>query len=169
MHLPISSHDTPHFYWCLKTHVLVADGQLLLLIHIPIQDRAQQCHIYVIFNLPVPHGNVSTQYKTENKYIGVQHDRTQAVVITEQHCSTCLHANGQFCKVGAPFQALTNAPSCIGALYAKINQEIGVQCSLIIFHTAPAFPTVVITSNQWIFLSTHTHHARISHNNNFTW
>ena len=32
MHLPISSDDTLHFYWYLKTHMLVADGQFLLLI-----------------------------------------------------------------------------------------------------------------------------------------
>ena len=78
----------------------------------------------------------------------------QAVVITKQQYSTCLHANGQFCKTDAPFQALTNPPSCIAALFAKNNQEIEVQCSLSVFHAPPAFPPIIITSNLWIFILT---------------
>ena len=90
--------------------MLVADGQFLLLIDLPMQDRAQKLQIYEIFNLQVPHADVSAQYKIKNKYIGVTYDETQAVMITEQQYSTSLHANGQFCKIEAPFQALTNPP-----------------------------------------------------------
>ena len=75
-----------------------------------LQDRAKQLQIYGIFNLPVPHGDVSAQYKINNKYIGVTYDEMQAAMITEQQYSTCLYANGQFCKIEAPFQALTNQP-----------------------------------------------------------
>ena len=106
------------------THVLVADSQFLLLIDVPIQDRKQQLQVYKIFNLPVPHGDVSAQYKIDKKHIGITYDEARAVMITQQQYSTCLHANGQFCKIDAPFQALTNQPSCIMALYAKNNQEI---------------------------------------------
>ena len=145
MHLPISLDDKLHFYWYLKTHVLVADGHFLLLIDVPIQDRAQQIQIHEIFNLQVPHGNVSAQYKIDNKYVAVTYDETLAVMITEQQYSICLHANGEFCKIDAPFQTLTNLPSCIAALYTKNDKEIGEQCSLYIFHTPPAFPPIVIT------------------------
>ena len=41
MHLPIPSSDPLHFYRYLWTHVLVEENQFLLLIDIPIQDRAQ--------------------------------------------------------------------------------------------------------------------------------
>ena len=58
------------------------------------------------------------------KYIGDTHDKTQAVVITEEKYSTCLHANGQFCKIIVPFQAVTYPPSYIAALYTKNDQEI---------------------------------------------
>ena len=36
MHLPISSYNTLHFYWYLNTHILIADGQFLLIIDLPI-------------------------------------------------------------------------------------------------------------------------------------
>ena len=66
-------------------------------------------------------------------------------MITEHQYSTCLHANGQFCKIDAPFQAVTNPSSFIAALYTKNNQEIGVQHSLSVFNTLPAFPPITIT------------------------
>ena len=40
MHLPISLDDTLYFYWYLSTHVLIAKEQFLLLINVPIQNRA---------------------------------------------------------------------------------------------------------------------------------
>ena len=64
--------------------MLVADGQFLLLIDVPIQDRAQQLQIYEIFNLPFQHGDVSAQNKISNIYIGIKYDKTQAVMITKQ-------------------------------------------------------------------------------------
>ena len=46
MHLPIRSSDLLHFYRYLWTHILVEENQFLLLIDVPIQDRAQQIQIY---------------------------------------------------------------------------------------------------------------------------
>ena len=72
MYVPISSLDnTLHFYQYLSTHVLIADGQFLLLIDLPIQIRVQQLQIYEVFSLPVPHSNLSAEYKVNYKYIGV--------------------------------------------------------------------------------------------------
>ena len=65
---------------------------------------------------------------------------------------TCLHANGQFCKIDAPFQALMNPLSCMAAPHAKNNPGIGAQCSLPIFDTLAAFPPNVITLNPWILI-----------------
>ena len=137
MHLPISLDTTLHFYRYLKTHVLVAEEQFLLLIDVSIQGRAQQLQIYEIFNLPVTHGDMSARYKITDKYIGITYDETQAVVITELQYSTCLHANSQLCKVNTPFQALTNPPTCTMALYAKNNKEIEAQCFLLYFTHHP--------------------------------
>ena len=63
MHLPISSDNTLHFYQYLNTHVLIAEGQFLLLIDVPTQNRAQQLQIYEVFSLPVPHSNMSAECK----------------------------------------------------------------------------------------------------------
>ena len=53
MHLILSLIDTLHFYQYLNTYVLIAGGQLLLLIDVPIQNKAQQLKIYKVSNLPV--------------------------------------------------------------------------------------------------------------------
>ena len=70
MHLPVSSQDTLHFYRYLCTHVLISDKQFLLLIDLPMQDCAQQLEIYEVFNLFIPHGNLSACYNIDNKYLG---------------------------------------------------------------------------------------------------
>ena len=84
MHLPILSSDPLHFYRYLRTHVLVEENQFLLLIDVPILDRAQQIQIYQIINLPVPVGNYSMRYTMDTKYLGVTYDRTKAMDIPEE-------------------------------------------------------------------------------------
>ena len=103
MHLPISLDDTLHFYCYLNTHVLIAEGQFLLLIDVPIQNRAKQLQIYEVFNLPVPHSSPSAQYKINHKYIGVTYDETKAVAHMDQQYISCQHTNRQFWRINAPF------------------------------------------------------------------
>ena len=147
MHLPISFDDTLHFYQYLNQYILITDGQFLLLIDVPIQNRAQQLQIYEVFNLSVPHRNLSAQYKISHKYLGVTYDETKAVAIMDQQYIACQHGNGQFCRINAPFQPLTNPSSCITALYAKHDQSIKEQCSLSISHVPCTFIPVAVTSN----------------------
>ena len=60
---------------------------------------------------------------------------------------------GQFCRITAPFQPLTDAPSYITALYAKNDQAIGQQYSLSISHVPHKFVPVAVTSSLWIIPS----------------
>ena len=119
MHLPIPSSDPLHFYRYRWSHMLVEESQFLLLIDVPIQDRAQQIQIYKIINLPVPVGNYSMRYTINNKYLGVTYDRTKVMDIPEDQFKLCKEANGQFCPLMTPLQPLTNPPSCVAALYTK--------------------------------------------------
>ena len=89
MHLPIPSSDPLHFYRYLRTHVLVEENQFLLLIDVPIHDRAQQIQIYKIINLPVPVGNYLMRYTMDNKYLGVTYDRTKVMDIPEDQFKLC--------------------------------------------------------------------------------
>ena len=119
MHLPIPSSDPLHFYRYLRSHMLVEESQFLLLIDVPIQDRAQQIQIYKIINLPVPVGNYSMRYTMDNKYLGITYDRTKAMDISEDQFKLCKEANGQFCPLMTPLQPLTKPHSCVAALYTK--------------------------------------------------
>ena len=58
LHLPISSEDTLHFYRYLHTHILIENKQFLLLVDIPMQDRACQITIHEVFTLDIPHGKL---------------------------------------------------------------------------------------------------------------
>ena len=76
LHLPISPEDTLHFYRYLRTHVLIENKQFLLLIDIPIQDRARQITIHQVFTLDIPHRNYSACYDISTRYFGVTKDAT---------------------------------------------------------------------------------------------
>ena len=97
MHLPIPSSDPLHFYRYLWLHVLVEESQFLLLIDVPIQDRAQQIQIYKIINLPVPVVKLLHEIHHGQQYLGITYDRTKAMDIPEDQFKICKEANGQFC------------------------------------------------------------------------
>ena len=153
MHLPIPSSDPLHFYRYLQMHVLVEENQFLLLINIPIQDRAQQIQIYQIINLPVPVGNYSMRYTMETKYLGVTYDRTKAMDIPEEQFKLCKEANGQFCPLLTPLQPLTNPPSCTAALYTKNSREIDRLYESTTKAQPEIYLPIPLTPNVWAIIS----------------
>ena len=153
MHLPIPSLDPLHFYRYLRTHILVEENQFLLLIDIPIQDRAQQIQIYQIINLPVPVGNYSMKYTMETKYLGVTYDKTKAMDILEEQFKLCKEANRQFCPLSMPLQPLTNLPSCVAALYTKNSKEINRLCELTTKTQLEIYLPIPLTLNVWAIIS----------------
>ena len=153
MHLPIPSSDPLHFYRYLQTNVLVEENKFLLLIDVPIQDRAQQIQIYKIINLPVPVGNYSMRYTMDSKYLGVTYDRTKAMDIQEDQFKLCKEANGQFCPLMTPLQPLTNPPSCVAALYTKNSRKIDRLCELITKTQPELYLPIPLASNVWAIIS----------------
>ena len=153
MHLLIPSSDLLHFYRYLWIHVLLEENQFLLLIDVPIQDRAQQIQIYQIINLPVPVGNYSMRYTMDNKYLGVTYNRTKAMDIPEDQFKLCKEANRQFCPLTTPLQPLTNPPSCVAALYTKNSREIDHLCELTTKTQPELYLPILLTSNVWAIIS----------------
>ena len=150
LHLPISPVDTLHFYRYLRTHVLIEDKQFLLLIDIPIQERACQITIHQVFTLDIPHSNYSAHYNINTRYFGVTKDATMGLELSSTQFEVCKQANGQFCHISTPFQPLANPPTCIAALYAKNAASIQSKCSLQLHQaTATPLPTQ-ITPDVWI-------------------
>ena len=89
LHLPISPEDTLHFYKYLCTHVLIESKQFLLLIDIPIQDRACQITIHQVFTLDIPHGNYSACYDINTRYFRVTKDATKGLELSMAQFQTC--------------------------------------------------------------------------------
>ena len=150
LHLPILPEDTLHFYRYLHTHVLIENKQLLLLIDIPIQDRACQITIHQVFTLDIPHGNYSAHYDINTRYFGVTKDATMGLALSTAQFWTCQQANGQFCHISTPFQPLANPPTCITVLYAKSKASITSKCSLQLCKTTTTALPTQITPDVWI-------------------
>ena len=151
LHLPISPEDTLHFYRYLHTHVLIKNKQFLLLIDMPIQDRARQITIHQILTLDIPQGNYSACYDVDTKYLGVTKDATMAVELSTTQFQVCQEANAQFCSITTPFQPLANPPSCIAALYAKTTAaDITSKCSLQMHKASVTNLPTKIAPDVWI-------------------
>ena len=153
MHLPVSSEDILYFYRYLHTHILITVEQFLLLIDIHIQDHAQQLKIYQVFNLVIPHGNLSSHHNMDTKYLDITYDETRAMEILEQQFITYQQANGQFCSINTPLQPLANPPSCFAAIYAKNKAGIKKRCSLQIRNMNSATVPTPIAPNIRILTS----------------
>ena len=150
LHLPISLMDTLHFHGYLRTHVLIENKQFLLLIDIPIQDRAHQITIHQVFTLDIPYGNYSAHYNITTRYFGVTKDATMGFELSSTQFEVCKQANGQFYHISTPFQPLENPPTCIAALYTKSAVNIKSKFSLQLCKvTATPLPTQ-ITPDVWI-------------------
>ena len=103
LHLPISPEDTLHFYWYLHTHIMIENKQFLLLIDIPIQDRAHQITVHQVFTLDIPHQNYSACYDVNTKYLGVTKDATMGVELSTTQFQACQQANGTVLPHFHPF------------------------------------------------------------------
>ena len=149
-HLPISPEDTLHFYRYLHTHILIENKQFLLLIDIPIQDRAHQITVHQVFTLDIPYGNYSACYDMNTRYFGVTKDATMGVELSTMQFQICQQANGQFCHISTHFQPLANLPTCIVALYTKTKMGIVSKCSLQLHKTTTTNLPTQITPDVWI-------------------
>ena len=60
------------------THILIAYKEFFLVINVPIQGHVQQLEIYEVFNLVIPHGNLSAQYNIDSKHLGIICDKAKS-------------------------------------------------------------------------------------------
>ena len=82
-----------------------------------------------------------------------------AVEMSLHQFSICQEANGHFCNVIIPFQALANPPSCITALYTKNTCSILGRCALQI---SISTCTQCVDINYTTFHHNHNHHVHLA-------
>ena len=150
LHLPISPEDTLHFYRYMRIHILIENKQFLLLIDIPIQDRACQITVHQVFTLDIFHRNYSARYDINTRYFRVTKDATMGVELSTTQFQIFQQANGQFYHISTPFQPLANPPMCIAALYTKSKAGIASKCSLQLRKTTTTALPTQITPDVWI-------------------
>ena len=73
-----------------------------------------------------------------------------AVELSTTQFQVCQEANSQFCSITAPFQTLSNPPSCTSTLYARSTADITSQCSLQIQKASNINLPTQISQDVWI-------------------
>ena len=150
LHLSVLPDDTLHFYRYLCTHILIENKQFLLLIDIPIQDRSWQITIHKVLTFSISHGNYSTCYDIDTRYLGITKDAPMAVELSTTQFQVCQEANNQFCSITAPFQPSSNPPSSATTLYARSTADITSWCSLQIWKASDINLPTQISPDVWI-------------------
>ena len=145
MYLSISSDNTSHFYWYLNSHVLIGDGTVPAMHWFG--HKKTECNsfqIYEVFSLPVPHSNLSAEYKVIYKYIydniwwdkGSCHHKSAV-----QNLSTCQWTVLQDkCTIPTPCKPTIMCYSHI----CQNDQAIKEQCSLVISHMPCHIPVYLL-------------------------
>ena len=85
--------------------------------------------------------------------MGITHDKTNAVKISEDQFKTCQKANRQFCSLNTPLLPIANPPTCVSALYAKDKASIQRRCPLQIMKTNSVSIPTSIAPNVWVVTS----------------
>ena len=92
----------------------------------------------------------------QNKSLGITHDETSIVEISEDQFKICQKANGQFCILNTPLLPLPNPPTCVLGMYAKDKGSIQNRCSLQIKKASSINIPTSIAPNVWIITSSTT-------------
>ena len=122
-------------------------------IDVPIQDRSQRITIHEVLTLSIPHGNYSAHYDINTRYLGITKDATMVVELPTTQFWVCQEAKSQFCSITAPFQPLSNPPSCATTPYARSTANITSQCSLQIWKASHINLPTQISSGVWIIIT----------------
>ena len=125
-------------------------NSFLLLIDIPIQDRACQITVHQVFTLDIPYGNYSACYDMKTKYFGVTKDVTMGVELSTTQFQNVNKPMDSSATFPTPFQPLANPPTCIAALYTKSKAGIAFKCSLQLHKTTTTNLPTQITPDVWI-------------------
>ena len=108
------------------------------------------------FYLTIPHRNFSAQYSINDRYLGIMHDETKAVEISEDQLKTYQKANRQFCSLNRLLLSITNPPPYISAVYTKDKASIKKRCSLQISKASSVCIPTSVAPNVWIITSSIT-------------
>ena len=87
-----------------------------------------------------------------------------AVAIKDMQVRACQHINGQFGRINALFQPFTKPPSCVTSLYAKNDQAIKGQHSLVNPICNVHFYLLLLLQTSGLFAQTEDTRVNIDNN-----
>ncbi|XP_069106680.1 LOW QUALITY PROTEIN: uncharacterized protein [Argopecten irradians] len=170
-HLPYAvrlPHDPEKHLWdyyrYLTCTTVLVDEQILVVISIPLLDVNGRFDIYKVHSLPVPRvsPNISSnsigmtaQYQIESKYIAVNAERTQYMLLSETEGEGCSNSLIKFCKIESPIYPINLANLCVTSLFLKRRDLIKVNCQATVRPHSVLPIAEYVTDGMWVVATQH--------------
>lgn len=130
-------------YKNLVCQTIMEDNRILIVVPIPLIDYTKQMDLYKVYNLPLP---ISTVYNTNNvtknemltyydleaKYIAINPERTQFMLLDQSDRETCRVGFSKLCTLHKPVHQTNLANMCIVAVFNNDKIKMKRLCSTLV-------------------------------------
>ena len=130
-------------YKNLVCQTIMEDNRILIVIPIPLIDYTKQMDIYKVYNLPLP---ISTVYNTNNvtkneiltyydleaKYMAINPERTQFMLLDQKDREKCRVGFSKLCTLRKPIHQTNLANKCLVAVFNDDKIKMKRLCSTLV-------------------------------------
>ena len=129
-------------YQTLTCTTVLDRGKFLVIVLIPLLDKAKKFEIFDIFNMPVPMSNPHISEKQLPSMVARYHLEADSIAINleemkyallskveKEHCSSPLH---HYCDIKSPIYSIVASKLCIIAIFMKDEEKIRESCHTIV-------------------------------------
>ena len=157
--LPFFPSDTDKYYSTSHTQTMRTNGEISVLVTIPLLSVQDHFKVFQIFNIPVPktaeNQNFVANYEIEPaKFIALSEDSLKFMFIDDDDFHVYLRQRLPFCPIRRPIMNALTSTMCVPALLTNQTDKITKFCDKVISVNQSVDPTAEYLGNgNWIVVS----------------
>lgn len=130
-------------YKKLGCQTIMEDNRILIIVPIPLIDYTKQMDLYKVYNLPLPistvydNNNVTksevlTYYDLEAKYMAINPERTQFMLLDQKDREICRVGFSKLCTLRKPIHQTNLANKCLVAIFNDDKIKMKHLCTTLV-------------------------------------
>ena len=133
LQLPVDpDRDIWSYYKFMKIIPVVSEGHLVVILNIPLSDKALHMDVYRVYNLPALHPElrVTFTYELEGKFLAVHQHGDYVALPTSDDMEVCVHTGGHICTLRTALYPTEQVEWCVYALFKGDIHQIHDFCQI---------------------------------------
>ena len=153
--LPKEPEMTRYYYQTLTCTTLIEDNKFLTLINVPLLEVTNKYEIFMAHNIPLPYNNTGmvASYVLETKYIAMDTEKTEYMLLNENEAMRCGGVTAELCTLTNPSYSISQHPLCVISLYAGDTENIQNLCDIQIETRALLPLAYYLSEGHWVIVS----------------